>query len=79
MTHVSSRNGSSLELRISNWPHGSCRGVSPLVLGAKSTRHVSGACGASGDSPPRVTRSKEQFSSIQVSFGFGVIPTGAEG
>ena len=39
---------------------GSCRRVSPPVLGAKSTDHGSGACAAGGDAPPGATRWKGQ-------------------
>jgi hypothetical protein len=30
-------------------------------LGAKNTRHVSGACAAGGDAPPRATRPKKHL------------------
>jgi ankyrin repeat protein len=40
-------------------PAGSCRRVSPPVLGAKCTDHGRGACAAGGDAPPGATRRQE--------------------
>ena len=48
--------GASHTTPISSPPGGSCPRTAPFVLGANSTRHVGGACGANGAAPSAATR-----------------------